>query len=89
MCPASRNLQILTFFFKRVVDLIAIRYTDSIEFLQEFPWVACIAARLVFVQNDLFIGIHSATAVDPHIMFGPLGPVLFCKRTGVSSACIT
>ena len=86
VCPAAGNLQVFTFLFDGMIDLIAICYTDSLELLKEISWMACITRRLVIVQYDLSVLIHLTGTVHPHVMLVPISPVSFDTRIGVSSA---
>ena len=62
--------------FKGMIDLISVCHTDTRIIFQEFPRMGSIACLLVFVQDDLFFGIHKTGTVYPH-------PVLTAGRTTV------
>ena len=70
MHPTARNSQFFKFFFKSMVYLISIRYTDAIVSPQEFSWMRCIPCKLILIKNNLLIFIQVPGTINPHIALG-------------------
>ena len=64
MYPVPCDLQIFFLLFKGMIDLISVCHTDARIVFQEFPRMGSIACLLVFVQDDLFFGIHKTGTVS-------------------------
>lgn len=66
MYPAFCDHQVFFLFFKGMIDLISVCYTDTRIIFQKFLRTGNIACFLVFIQDDLFFRVHKTRTVYPH-----------------------
>lgn len=75
--PASGNLKIFTFPFKRMIYLIAISHTNSFEILKKLSWMVCLSGLLIIIKYDLPVRLILSRPIYPHVTFAARRSAIF------------